>query len=450
MVSKFFVKTLGCKVNQVESAFITRVLTDLGWTKASSEGEANIFVLNTCVVTHKAQRECKKVLSRWIKANPKVVFVCGCYPQVFKDELLEFFFKKNFKNFCLLGQVEKLKPSNYVTSLTQQNLPRVEVRGRLNIQANTFPFLLDFPGRARAFVKVQDGCDNFCSYCIVPLTRGEPRSLAPEIAWLQIEKLFQKGYREFVLTGINLGKWGMDLTPKRDLAFLLGFLEKRLSIFSEKVMIRLSSLEPDAISPELLKALGSISFLCKHFHIPLQSGSNEILRLMQRKYDASFYEEVLKELYQIFPFATFGADVIVGFPGEGEREFSETVELIKKTPINWLHVFSFSFRKGTRAYEDLRKLPIPSKDEVKRRVSFLRELAKKKRREFLAKLIGKDFLAVVERLDGSKIKCLTENYVTVTIPLVKKEFLMPGRLIKVRITYLKEDMVFGEPVSALK
>lgn len=436
---KFFIKTLGCKVNQIESAKIYEDLIRLG-NLPSSETNAELFVLNTCVVTKNAQKECHKIIKRWIKRNPKLIIITGCYPQSVKEELKAFLESLEFKKFLVLGQTEKLNLlENFILPEDAPIWKLKELE-----REETFFKVCDFPGHSRAFVKIQDGCDNFCAYCIVPIARGAPRSLDKKEVISQVLSFVERGYCEVVLTGINLSKWGKDLSPPLSISHLLFDLEEVLYKKGINTIIRLSSLEPDQLDEHFFEFVKHSKLLAPHFHIPLQSGSNRILKLMRRRYTREEYLEVVQRLYELKPYATLGADVIVGFPGEGEEEFRETYDLVKRSPLNWLHVFSYSPRPRTLA---LHLKDASSSKEVKQRVNELKSLVSRKRKDFLKTLLNKEFRGIVEKIKP-QIRCLTENYVTLFVE--GKEKLYSRDLVLVKPVYFKEDKVFAELVKVLK
>jgi threonylcarbamoyladenosine tRNA methylthiotransferase MtaB len=451
-VKNFFVKTLGCKVNQVESAFIIEKLTEEGFS-FSSEEEAEILILNSCIVTEKAEAETRKIIKKWFKLKPLIIVVTGCYAQKFFKESVKLF-NNNKTKFLILGQKEKFKIAEIlkiVLNDKENSSPYVFVED-ISEEKTCYPVVLNnFFGHSRAFVKVQDGCDNFCSYCIVPYVRGSPRSVPVEYILKQIEIFIENGYREIVLTGIHLGKWGVDLNPPQKLTDLMLKIEEFLNTFNKEFILRLSSLEVNEIDKDFLEFIKNSKFIAPHFHIPLQSGSNKILRLMNRHYTREKYRETLEKLYEIYPYATFGADVIVGFPGEKEEDFRDTYELIKNSPINWLHIFPYSERPGTPAEKINPKV---SQKEIEKRKKLLKDLIEEKRKELLKKELGKVRRAVVENFDKNKNmwKSLSENYITTYLNLdelnIKDEDLK-GKIIKIRFSEMGKDHLTGDFLKLL-
>jgi len=443
---RFYVKTLGCKVNQVESAYVVERLKECGFEASRLEDEAEVFILNSCAVTEKAYQETKKILRHWAKLNPKAVIVTGCSAVIYGEELKTLAERLEIPHFLILGQNEKFELQRFVKNLEELPSRYLEISP---LGETCYPVILkEFYEHSRAFVKIQDGCSSYCSYCIVPYARGPSRSLPEKYILEQVRIYLAQGYREIVLTGIHLGMWGEDLKPKRKLTHLLYLLEELFQEYRKPLHLRLSSLEATEIDEDFLEFAKKSKFLCPHFHLPLQSGSNEILSKMNRKYSAEEYLEKLNQLYELFPLATFGADVMVGFPGEEERHFLETYELIEKSPLNWLHVFSFSPRPNTKAFS---MKNLPPKEEVRRRVSLLRELHQKKRKEFLAKNLGEVRSAILEKEKDGHFQALTNNYITVFIPkealIMMKPLAKPKELIKVKLLEPCGEALRGFPIN---
>jgi len=434
----FFIKTLGCKVNQVESACLHERLSELGFIP-TSEDSAEVLILNSCAVTEKAVSETKKVVRSWIKRKPKLIVLTGCAVISNREDFLRLSERFDFKNLLLLGQRAKLNPSHITAYLEApvNDLPKF-----LEDEEEGLPVLKNFYNRSRAFLKIQDGCSSFCSYCIVPYTRGPSRSYPLSQVLEQARLFIQQGYREIVITGIHIGMWGKDLNPRSSLARLLEKLEEEIEQANVKVLLRLSSVEVTEFDKDLFSYLKGSKHICPHFHVPLQSGSNRILKLMNRHYTREEYIEKLEELKELFPYATFGADVIVGFPTETEEDFAQTFEVVEKSPLNWLHVFPYSPRPGTPAEKMKERVP---ETVVKYRSNMLKRLIEKKREDFYRKIIGKSFSAIVEKVEEGQITVLTENYVHA---LLKDVFTnrcpAQGELIKVKISRVEGGRVIAE------
>jgi len=434
----FFIKTLGCKVNQVESACLHERLSELGFVPTSEES-AEVFILNSCAVTEKAVSETKKVVRSWIKRKPKLIVLTGCAVVSNKEDFLKLSEEFDFKNLLLLGQRAKLNPSHIVAYLKApvNSLPRF-----LENEEELLPMLKNFYNRSRAFLKIQDGCSSFCSYCIVPYTRGPSRSYPLSQILEQARLFIEQGYREIVITGIHIGMWGKDLSPRSSLARLLEKLEEEVEQANAKVLLRLSSVEVTEFDEDFFAYLKSSKHICPHFHVPLQSGSNRILKLMNRHYTREEYVQKLEHLKELFPYATFGADVIVGFPTETEEDFAQTFEVVEKSPLNWLHVFPYSPRPGTPAEKLKERVP---ETVVKHRSNMLRRLIEKKREDFYRELIGKSFYAIVEKVEKGQTIVLTENYVHALLnDGFTNRCLTQGELIKVKISQVEGRKVIAE------
>ncbi len=444
----FFIKTLGCKVNQVESACLHERLSKLGFLP-TSEDSAEVFILNSCAVTEKAVSETKKVVKSWIKRKPKLIVLTGCAVISNKEDFLKLSERFDFKNLLLLGQRAKLNPRHIVASLEEleKGLPKFLE----DEQQESLPLLKNFYNRSRAFLKVQDGCSSFCSYCIVPYTRGPSRSYPLSQILEQARLFIDQGYREIVITGIHIGAWGKDLSPRSSLAYLLERLEEEIERSNAKVLLRLSSVEVTEFDEEFFAYLKVSRHICPHFHVPLQSGSNRILKLMNRNYTREEYMERLEHLKEVFPYATFGADVIVGFPTEREEDFAQTFEVVERSPLNWLHVFPYSPRPGTQAEKIKERVP---EGIVKHRSNMLRRLIEKKREDFYQELIGKSFFAIVEKVEDGKTHLLTENYVHALLDKSNKNNCFinrtfgQGELTKVKISRVDGGKVFAELAEA--
>jgi threonylcarbamoyladenosine tRNA methylthiotransferase MtaB len=434
----FFIKTLGCKVNQVESACLHERLSELGFVP-TSEDSAEVLILNSCAVTEKAVSETKKVVRSWIRRKPKLIVLTGCAVVSNKEDFLKLSEEFDFKNLLLLGQRAKLNPSHIIAYLKApvNGLPRF-----LEDVEEGLPVLKNFYNRSRAFLKIQDGCSSFCSYCIVPYTRGPSRSYPLSQVLEQARLFIEQGYREIVITGIHIGMWGKDLSPRSSLARLLEKLEEEIEQANAKVLLRLSSVEVTEFDEDLFAYLKGSRHICPHFHVPLQSGSNRILKLMNRQYTREDYIEKLEQLKELFPYATFGADVIVGFPTETEEDFAQTFEVVEKSPLNWLHVFPYSPRPGTPAEKIKERVP---ETVVKHRSNILRRLIEKKREDFYRELIRKSFYAIVEKVEEGQTIVLTENYVHALLKDgLTQRCLIQGELIKVKISQVEGGRVIAD------
>ncbi len=408
----FFIKTLGCKVNQCESEAIRNTLEASGFTDGS-EGDADVVIVNTCTVTGKAAMQSRQAVRRSIRANPGArVLVTGCHAQTAPDELAAI-----DGVHLVVGTRDKHRiPEKVLESINGKDAPDAPVVAVSDVtHATRFAPL---PGvahgsRTRPFLKIQDGCNAFCTYCIVPHARGRSRSLPVDQVLAQIQQLGQLGYREVVLTGIHIGCYGMDLAPATDLKQLLDRIRGNGHI----ERIRISSIEPRELTEPIIELASTEARcsgrLCAHFHIPLQSGDDDVLKRMHRPYDAGYFRQLVLRIVKRIPHAAIGVDTLIGFPGETDRSFETTYRLIQELPVAYLHVFPFSARKGTPAFSF--SDPIPS-EVIKARCSRMRQLGNRKRRDFYARHMGQTLTVLVEesrnKPDG-RLKGFSDNYISI-------------------------------------
>jgi threonylcarbamoyladenosine tRNA methylthiotransferase MtaB len=400
------VATLGCKVNQYESAGIVQILQRGGFSIAPFSGAADVYIINTCAVTEKTDGQSRQLIRRAARNNPgAAILVTGCYAQVAPEEIARI-----SGVVMVAGNQEKMNILPLVSEMARGE-KKIVVSDISKVREFFTPEARSFPGRTRAFLKIQDGCDNFCSYCIVPYARGRSRSLSDKTVLERIAALGQAGYREVVLTGIHLGAYGRDLHPATDLLALLRCVEKEKPV----ARLRISSLEPREITEDMLSFMSKSEVLCRHFHIPLQSGDDGILKLMGRDYDRNFFKDLVKKISAYLPDAAIGLDVMAGFPGEGEKEFTATRRLIEELPIAYLHVFPYSSRLGTKAS----LLPHQVSDaEIKERAQTLRRLGKEKRKSFAVRFLGKGLTVLLEEKRDRDTGCMqgfSDNYIPVLI-----------------------------------
>lgn len=428
---RYKIITLGCKVNQCETASIQERFASEKFQPTEDSVEADIIIVNTCIVTQRASYQSRQAIRRAIKENPNAkIAVVGCYPQVFPDEL-----KKIEGIDFLAGNTDK---SSIVDILTNHASTHLKTIDDIH-EDKTFAFMpvKRFMDRTRAFLKVQDGCDSFCSYCIVPYARGPVKSMKHDMVLKSIAAFTEEGYKEIVLTGIHLGKYGKDFTGRSELVPLLKLVAKE----KPSVRIRLSSLEPGEISNELIDMVANETWLCRHFHIPLQSGDKEILKRMNRHYTPDDYQRLVYRIHEAIPDAAIGADIITGFPGEDEVAFNNGYSLIDDSPISYLHVFPFSPRKGTLAAGFKEQVDTAI---IKERAQRLRELGKNKKGQFYRSFIGKDLTILTEGWESEEdrtIKGLTDNYIKV---IAHSEKLVRNEYIKVTAEKTHKDYLVGK------
>ena len=401
--------TLGCKLNFAETSTIARQLTGAGYEKVSFDDQAHVYVINTCSVTENADRECKFHVKRAMKANPEgLVVIVGCYAQLKPEEI------SAIEGVDLvLGAKEKFNILSYL-----DDLQKTENHGLIHSceidEADFFIGSYSIGDRTRAFLKVQDGCDYKCTYCTIPLARGISRSDTIENVVKNAKEIAGKGIKEIVLTGVNIGDYGKGEfgNKKHEHTFL--DLISELDQVEGIERIRISSIEPNLLKDESIDLVSKSRSFVPHFHIPLQSGSDDLLKLMKRRYLTKLYSERIYKIREVMPDSCIGVDVIVGFPGETEEKFLETYNFLNELPISYLHVFTYSERENTEAVEMDGVVPVP---ERKKRNKMLRILSEKKKMAFYQTQIGKTLPVLWEHEDKDGIMFgFTENYVRVQKP----------------------------------
>ncbi|MEA3428811.1 MAG: tRNA (N(6)-L-threonylcarbamoyladenosine(37)-C(2))-methylthiotransferase MtaB [Thermodesulfobacteriota bacterium] len=406
--------TLGCKVNQYESDAIAKSLKEAGWVSALKGKESDLFIINTCTVTQKASMQSRQAVRKAIRSNPNAcIVVTGCYAEIEPDEI-----KKINGVHYIIGHTDKHKipeiiidgKENYSTDPESHPLTiRNDVTQEHKFQP--IPVIAASGNRTRPILKIQDGCNNFCTYCIVPYARGRSRSMPLKMVLDSIKLLKRSGHREVVLSGIHLGRYGLDLVSPTTLSHLL----KQINFLQPIDRVRLSSIEPDELNDDIIKIVADSDIFCKHFHIPLQSGDDLILKRMHRHYSRSFFRDMVIRIHEMIPDAAIGVDTLIGFPGETEKAFENTYSLIEKLPVTYLHVFPFSGRKGTPANSYPNKVP---SQVIKDRCLKLRALGNNKKMEFYKKLIGKKVELLIEGARSKTtgpLKGITSNYVPVFV-----------------------------------
>ncbi len=400
--------TLGCKLNFAESSSIARSLEPMGFVRAEFQDQPDLFVINTCSVTEQADKKCKKVVREAKKVNPNsTVVIIGCYAQLKPEEI------SAIPGVDLvLGANEKFQlPTLLPPYLNRESadLPKLiasEIRYDLDYHAS-----YSVNDRTRTFLKVQDGCDYPCSYCTIPLARGQSRSDTIEKVLGLIEEISAKGVKEIVLTGVNIGDFGIQNGKRVETFFqLVQAIEEKSSI----QRFRISSIEPNLLTSEMIAFLGSSTKFVPHFHIPLQSGSNAVLRLMKRRYQRELYIDRVSSIKEVMPNACIGVDVIVGHPGETPELFLETYEFLNSLDISYLHVFPYSERPNTYAVDIKPKVDGMKKAE---RSKMLHILSDKKRHAFYESQAGlKGQVLFEESAIPGTMEGFSENYVRVVVP----------------------------------
>ena len=418
--------TLGCKVNQYDTAVLINKLPKSKYTSVPFPGKADIYVIDTCTVTHKADAEARHYINRAKRINPNgVVVVTGCYAQVSAEEI------SNLKGVdYVVGNSDKF--SSLMKILRQGSLqkePKVFINDIFKEKKRKFesPEIDLFPGRTRAFLKVQDGCNYACTFCIIPYARGRSRSLGIDDVIKRIRVLRQSGYKEAVLTGIHLASYGRDIGSN-----LIKLLSR---IDDEKILsrIRLSSLDPADINQDFINFVSSSQTICPSFHISLQSGDEQVLKNMRRRYKPKQFLDITDQIREAMPDSSIGTDIMVGFPGETEVEFNNSYNLLDESELTYFHVFSYSKRKGTKAAIMHNQI---DPGVIKQRSKIIRDLGMKKKIEFNKSFVGKELEVLVE----NNSKGTSRNYISVKL---HKDDYSKGELIDVVISDLEDDMVIA-------
>jgi threonylcarbamoyladenosine tRNA methylthiotransferase MtaB len=405
----FHISTLGCKVNQHESDILATALKTRGWQGVEDGQIADVCIVNTCTVTQKASMQSRQMIRQLQRRHPgTVIIVTGCYAQVAPEEI-----EAIDGVHAIVGHRRKSALSDLIIRATR-DIDAAPLCSVEKLEA-TIPFA-DSPvtapgGRTRPFLKIQDGCNSFCTYCIVPYARGRSRSMGPERVLHHLSQLGGMGYQEVVLTGIHLGAYGLDLSPPTHLLGLLELIETHRPV----ARIRLSSIEPNEVSRDIIAQVASSAILCPHFHLPLQSGDDTILKKMHRPYSRDLFRQQVMAIHSRMPQAAVGADVLVGFPGENDHTFANTARLLEELPLSYLHVFPFSRRPGTPACDYPNQVDTKI---IKQRTARIRAIGRKKKQAFLGKAVGQRANVLVEtRRDAATghLIGLTANYQRVIV-----------------------------------
>ena len=426
MAKKVAVFTLGCKTNQYESEAIASHFRHKGYETVPFEEKADIYIINTCTVTHLGDRKSRQIIRRAIKKNSDaVITVTGCYAQTSPDEVLQ------IPGVDLI--VGTRDRENIVALVEQAEKSPTPVNAVQDIFTHHFfeelP-ILDYENRTRAFVKIQEGCNNFCSYCIIPYARGPLRSREPEKILNEIKKLVNEGFGEIVLTGIHIGAYGAGIDEKIDLAALV----IKAALIPGLKRLRLGSVEPLDITPRLIRAIAEIRTVCRHLHIPMQSGDDHVLQRMKRQYNSFEFSRMVSAVRGQIPELAVTTDVIVGFPGETEEEFENTFDQVKDIGFSKTHVFKYSPRRGTPAATYSDQVPAHIKDARSKR---LITLDRENQRKFASRFIGESVEVFAEQLvevERDVWGGLTDNYLRV---LFKSDEDIQGEFVEVRTVKLR-------------
>lgn len=394
--------TLGCKLNFSESSDMCRRLETLGFVRVDFTEEADVYIINTCSVTEEANKKCRSMIKRCIRRNANAfIIVTGCYAQLKPDEVAK------IKDVDLiLGSNEKCDILNYVGDFSKRPSPTIVV-GDI-VKDKRFTGAYSVGDRTRSFLKIQDGCDYFCTYCTIPFARGTSRSDTVEKTVQQAQEVASRGAKEIILTGVNIGDFGHR--NGETFLQLIEALEKVDGI----ERYRISSIEPNLLTDEIIHHVALSKKFMPHFHIPLQSGSDTVLKLMHRRYTADFFRQKIATIKSIIPHAFIGIDVIVGTNGETEELFNETYQLLREIDFSQLHVFTYSERPGTQALKIKPAVPLK---ERQRRNAILHELSEAKHAAFIKNFIGSTARVLLESdIKDGMMAGFTENYIKVEVP----------------------------------
>jgi threonylcarbamoyladenosine tRNA methylthiotransferase MtaB len=477
-VAGYFVENFGCRATQADGAALERQFEEVGIPRASARAQASVVVMNTCTVTTGADQDARAAIRRVRRQNPQAqIVVTGCYAQRAPEEiaalpgvslvignsnkhqLAEIVVQDFGRRSALSGAIHDSPAEGLafvpLTSLTAPATPSIYVS---DIFAHTellaAPVFDAANERTRPNLKVQDGCDNRCSFCVIPFVRGQSRSLKVDRILHEVEGLVESGYRELVISGINLGRWGRDLgvgpqtsevqpSTKSDAVQPPAFEDLIRAILSETALekLRISSVEPMDWSDDLISLVATSPRIAKHAHVPMQSGSDAVLRRMHRKYRPWHYREKIEKIRAAMPTAAIGADVMVGFPGETDAEFEATRKMIEDLPFTYLHVFTYSARPGTPAAAMTNQVPVHLARERNR---ILRELAAEKKLAFMRSFIGKELEAITLNVTGSDAageftEALTDNYLKLRLRGCHK----PNRWLQSRVDAVLDGALAG-------
>ena len=449
--------TLGCKVNQYETNAMAQKLIKKGYKIVEHNQKADIYIINTCTVTNMSDRKSRQMIRRAKETNPQAkVIAVGCYVQVARKEI------ENIEGIDLvLGNEEKVEIAKYCDEILEKPIDLKDV-----MHTKEFAEFgeITYTEKTRAVIKVQDGCDRFCSYCIIPYARGRVRSRKPENVIEEITEIAKKGIKEVVITGIHIASYGKDFNGKdfkekdfeekdfKEKYELIDLLEEINKIEGIQ-RIRLGSIEPLLITQEFVQRLSKLEKICEHFHLSLQSGCNETLKRMNRRYTTEQFKEITKRLRSTYPNVNLTTDIIVGFPGETEAEFEQTYQFLKEIKFYKMHIFKYSPRKGTKAAEMKEQVPPEIKEERSKK---LIELSDKNEKEYNQEYVGKEVEVLWEEEKNGVYKGHTKNYVLVEMP--KQELKerkdkineIENTLETVKVERAKEHQIIGKKTNCNK
>lgn len=432
--------TLGCKVNQYETEAISETFAEKGYSIVDERDFADVYVVNTCTVTSVADRKSRQYIRRMKKVNPKsIVVVAGCYSQINPDEV-----SKISEVDIIVGTSEKNRITDFVDEYMANGIKQIHVKGYDELDRyDDMGMVTSAENRTRAYVKIQEGCDRFCSYCVIPYARGKVRSRAIEQITDEVKQLVFKGYREIVLTGINTALYDRDSKDMKDGIYGVEKVIAAVNDIKGDFRIRLSSLEPAVVNAEYVKRLMKYDKLCHHLHLSAQSGSDRILRKMNRPYNKNQYLQIVEVLRNADPLYGISTDIIVGFPGEKEDDFEESVKLVQECIFCRTHIFKYSKRPLTKAAEMKEHVASQVKNRRSEKLHEVGHIAAKK---FFDMNKGSVHDVIFEEIssDNGMATGYTENYIKVYVPFYEKGEVLPEGIVKVRLKEAFEDGMRGE------
>ncbi|MDI6861569.1 MAG: tRNA (N(6)-L-threonylcarbamoyladenosine(37)-C(2))-methylthiotransferase MtaB [Caldisericia bacterium] len=411
---KFFIKTFGCKVNQYDSQLIKEnLIIDKNFIPVTDYKNADLIIINSCIVTEKAEEEVLKYAKKF--KNYGVVIITGCFKE-----------NKKLEGVYYLPLKDEIDIKNFIYEILNMEKEKSKTKQTISF----------FEDRTRAFLKIEEGCNKFCSYCIVPYLRGSARSKDIDVIKEEFLNLLKNGYKEIVLSGTELGFYGIDINKN-----LIKLLQELLS-YPYDFRIRLSSIDPEFLSDELIQFFCQNEKLCPHIHLPLQSGSNKILNLMRRRYDKNYYLDRAFKFKESVKNSTITTDIIVGFPDENEDDFYETIDVIKKVEFLKCHIFPYSEREGTFASKYLRDKKL-NEEIIKERIKIIKKIAKEVSNKVLNRFVNKELVFLGETKKEDKLFGFTENYIRV---FIDKEF-EKNKFYKIYLQNSKNFVEYGIVIS---
>ena len=419
---KAAIHTLGCKVNIYESEYITNILKENGYQIVDFDSKADIYIINTCTVTNTSDKKSEKMIKRARKQNKDAIIIAmGCHAQIKGD---------NIDADIIIGNKDKSKIISLIEEY-QENKNKIKRIYNLDNISFEDMYISSFNNHTRAFVKIQDGCDAFCSYCIIPYARGPIRSKDPKTVIKEITSLVENGYKEIILTGIHTGKYGKDIN------YTFEQLLKDIIKIKNLYRIRISSIEINELTDPILNLIKDNQVIAKHLHIPLQSGSDKILKLMDRKYDLKFYKDRIEKIRKMIKDVSITTDLIVGFPNENEKDMEDTLKFIKEIKFTKIHTFPYSKREGTKAASMENQID----ETIKRkRVKTVLELSDQLEQDFYQSKLNETEEVIIEQTKDGKSYGYTSNYIKVEI----NSPLKPNEVISVKINKVNNKKVTGK------